>query len=204
MRLLALLVTATLLAAPAAGQPAEPSPAQDAKPANRGQVAAAPDGSATPDATPADLPVSLDKIKGALQQTPLLSLRTIDERPTFTVQIRERMKIDELLASLDFKTGPTPAGGVYMAEQQRVMFPSVDNPLVQPLAAFNQGELLTILVENVMGRYLGGRAINAVSKAERARAEAAAREEVRTAIADYCTAQPNGGAGLAICSSGER
>jgi hypothetical protein len=102
---------------------------------------------------------------------------------------------------LNFKTGPTPAGGIYMAEQQRVMFPSVDNPLVQPFAAFNQGELLTILVENLVGKYLAGRAVDSISRAERARAEAAAKEEVRTAVEEYCNAQANAGAGLAICSS---
>jgi hypothetical protein len=182
MPLLALLFTATLFAAPAVGQPPDPSPPQDAAPLN--------------------LPVSVDKIKEALQQPPtVLSLRTIDERPTFRVQIRERMKIEELLASLKFKPEPVPAGGIYMAEQQRVMFPSVDNPLVQPFAAFNQGELLTILIENLMGKYLAGRAINSISKAERARAEAAAREEVHTAVAEYCNAQQNAGAGLAICAS---
>ena len=92
-------------------------------------------------------------------------------------------------------------GGLYAYEQQRQLFPSVDNPLVQPYAAFNQGELLTILIENLVGKYLGGKALNAISKAERARAEAAAREEVRTAVAEYCNAQPNAGAGLAICAS---
>ncbi len=182
MRLIALLFTAVLAAAPAAAQQAEPSPPKDA--------------------APLDLPVSLDKIKEALEQPPTsLSLRTIDERPTFRVQIRERQKLDELLASLDFKSGPVPAGGIYMQEQQRVMFPSVDNPLVQPLAAFNQGELLTILVENLVGRYFAGRAINSITAAERARAEAAAREEVHTAIEQYCGAQPSGGAGIAICAS---
>jgi hypothetical protein len=213
MRLIALLFTATLAAAPAAAQQAAASSPQDAATQATGQ---------TPDATAktqdiakerktqtgstddASLPVSLDKIKEALEQKPLLSLRTIDERPTFRVQIRERMKIEELLASLNFKSGPTPAGGVYMQEQQRVMFPAVDNPLVQPYAAFNQGELLTILIENLVGKYFAGRAMNSISRAERARAEAAAREEVRTAVEEYCNAQPNAGAGLAICSSAGR
>ena len=185
MRLIALLFTATLVAAPARAQQPPASPQQD---------------TATTDQE-LNLPVSLDKIKEALQQTPTLSLRTIDERPTFRVQIRERMKIEELIASLNFKAGPIPAGGVYMQEMQRVMFPSVDNPLVQPFAAFNQGELLTILIENLVGKYLGGKALTAISKAERARAEAAAREDVRTAVAEYCNAQPNAGAGMAICAS---
>jgi hypothetical protein len=185
MRLIALLFTATLAAAPARAQQTAASPPQDTPTTDQ----------------ELNLPVSLDKIKEALQQTPTISLRTIDERPTFRIQIRERMKIEELIASLNFKPGPIPAGGVYMQEMQRVMFPSVDNPLVQPFAAFNQGELLTILIENLVGKYLGGKALSAISKAERARAEAAAREEVRTAVAEYCNAQPNAGTGLAICSS---
>src|SRR4051812_25365034 len=190
MRLLSLLFTAILVAAPAHGEQTGASPAQAAPPAQ--------------DAAPLNLPVSVDKIKDALQQKPLLSLSTIDERPTFRVQIRERMKLDELIASLDFKAGPVPAGGIYMAEQQRIMSPPVDNPLVQQYGAFNQGELLTILVENLVGKYLAGRAMNGVSHAERARAEAAAREEVRTAVHDYCDAQPKGGAGISICSSQDR
>jgi hypothetical protein len=185
MRLIALLFMATLVAAPARAQQTSASPPQDT-PTKDQEL---------------NLPVSLDKIKEALQQTPTISLRTIDERPTFRIQIRERMKIEELIASLNFKAGPIPAGGVYMQEMQRVMFPPVDNPLVQPLAAFNQGELFTILIENLVGKYLGGKALSAISKAERAHAEAAAREEVRTAVAEYCNAQPNAGTGLAICSS---
>jgi hypothetical protein len=81
------------------------------------------------------------------------------------------------------------------------MWPSVDNPLRQPYAAFSQGELLTILIENLVGKYLGGKAVNAVSSAERAHAESAAREEVKQAIRDYCAAQPNNGAGIQICST---
>jgi len=117
------------------------------------------------------------------------------------VQIRERMKIEELIASLNFKAGPIPAGGVYMQEMQRIWFNPVDNPLVQPYAAFNQGELLTILIENLVGKYLAGKATDAISKAERARAEAQAKDEVRSAVAEYCNAQPNAGIGLQICSS---
>jgi len=195
MRLWALLFTATLVAAPALGQQIGTSPAQDTP---AGIPTQKPSAKATDDQQ--DLPVSLDKIKDALQQHPLLSLRTIDERPTFRVQIQERMKIEELLASMKFKPEPAPAGGIYMAEQQRVMFPSVDNPLVQPLAAFNQGELVTILVENLVGKYFAGKAANSISNAERAHAEAAAREEVHAAVAEYCSAQPNAGSGLAICS----
>jgi hypothetical protein len=81
------------------------------------------------------------------------------------------------------------------------MFPWVDNPERQQFGAFNQSELLTILIENLVGKYLGGKAINAISKAERASAEAAAKEEVRSAVAQYCSAQPGSGAGMPICDT---
>ncbi len=128
-----------------------------------------------------------------------MSLSTLDERPIFRVQIQERQRIEELLATLNFKAGPVPAGGVYMAEQNRIMFPSVDNPLRQQFGAFNQSELLTILIENLAGKYLAGKATSAISKSERANAEAAAKDEVRAAVAQYCGAQPNGGAGIQLC-----
>jgi hypothetical protein len=189
MRLWALLFMATLAASPVAAQQTPVSP-----PAATGQD----EPSQNPQSA---LPVSLDKIKEALQTTPTLSLSTLDERPVFRVQIQERQKIEELLGTLNFKTGPVPAGGVYMAEQNRIMFPSVDNPLRQPYSAFNQPELLTILIENLTGRYLAGKAANAISKAERANAEAAAKEEVRAAVAQYCGAQPKAGAGIQICET---
>jgi hypothetical protein len=81
------------------------------------------------------------------------------------------------------------------------MWPSVDNPLVQPYAAFGQGELLTVAAESLVGQCLARKALGAIGSAVRAHAESAAREEVRHAIRDYCAAQPNGGAGMAICSS---
>jgi hypothetical protein len=189
MRLSSLLFTAILIAAPAGAQgTAASSPADTQQPAVSDQL------------EPLNLPVSLDKIKEALEQKPVLSLRTADERPTFRVQIFERQRIEQLLATLNFKAGPTPAGGVYWDEVQRQMFPAVDNPMRQPYSAFGQGELLTILIENLVGKYLGGKALNAVSKAERAHAESAAKEEVRQAVQSYCAAQPNGGADIQICS----
>jgi len=148
-----------------------------------------------------DLPVSLDRIKQGLEQNPTLTLKTRELEPTFRLQILERRRLDELIASLDFKTTQAPAGGLYWQEVQRQMWPSVDNPLMQPYAAFGPGELLTILVENLVGRYFAGKAVNAITSAERARAEAAARDEVQQAIREYCAAQPHGGAAIQICST---
>jgi len=191
MRLCALLFTAILTASPAWAQQPSSSPGPESS--SSGQ-----DGRL-------NLPVSLDKIRSKLEQPPpVLSLRALDERPIFRVQILERRKIEELLASLNFKSGPVPAGGLYMAEQQRVMFNPVDHPLMQPYAAFSQSELVTILVENLVGKLLAGSAVNTISKLDRARAEANAREEVRAAVGQYCNAQPNAGAGIQICSSVDR
>jgi hypothetical protein len=195
MRLPALLFTAILLASPAAAQPPASS--------SRLEKPETEDSQNPPAATPDEptLPVSVAKIREALETTPLLSLRTIDERPVFRIQIQERQRLEELLATLNFKAGPVPAGGVYMAEQNRIMFPPVDNPLRQTLGAFNQSELLTILIENLVGKYLGGKAMNGISKGERTKAEAAAKDEVRAAVAQYCSAQPNNGASIQICDT---
>jgi hypothetical protein len=200
MRLPALLFTAILMASPSLAQQAPASATQESTSPGHAKK----DTKNDKDANDRELklPVSLDKIREGLQQTPTLSLRTLDERPTFRVQILERMKIEELLSTLNFKTGPTPAGGIYMAEQQRLMFNPVDRPLMQPYAGFGQSQLLTILFENLLGRYLADKVGSGISKAERARAEANAREEVRAAVAQYCNAQPNLGVGIQICDTG--
>jgi hypothetical protein len=199
MRLPCLLFTAILVASPSLAQQPPPSAIQEATPAGQDTKGTKPDKD-TKDAE-LKLPVSLDKIREGLQQTPAISLRALDERPTFRIQILERQKIEQLLSTLNFKTGPTPAGGLYMYEQQRQMFNPVDRPLMQPYAAFGQAELLTILFENLVGRYLGGKVGTAISITERAHAEANARAEVRAAVAQYCNAQPNLGAGIQICDT---
>ena len=207
MRLITLLFTAAVIVSPVWAQERPSSSAADLPyvPQDKRTTAEKPATSETQNQESLNLPVSIDKIKEALQQpAPILSLRTIDERPTFRMQILERQKIEELLATLNFKTGPAPGGGLYGYEQQRQMFPAVDNPLRQPYAAFSQGELLTILIENLVGKYLAGKAVNAITNAERARAEAAAKEEVREAVSNYCAAQPRAGAGIQICEASVR
>ena len=126
MRLPALLFTAILVATPAPAQQVQPSANQDASSVGQDKQDTKNDKDAKD--RELNLPVSLDKIREGLQQTPALSLRTLDERPIFRIQILERQKIEELLATLNFKAGPVPAGGIYMQEQQRQMFNPVDRP----------------------------------------------------------------------------
>src|SRR5262245_35252867 len=94
-----------------------------------------------------NLPVSVDKIRGALAQpTPAEPLKGLnDPPPTFKVEITEQQKFDELVSKLKFdKGGPPVAGGIDAYEQYQRIFPRVDNPLAQPYGAFSQGELLTL------------------------------------------------------------
>jgi hypothetical protein len=200
MRLIPLVFIAIVAAAPAAAQDAQ-------LPAKPDQSSSSSSESAPPPAQEqANLPVSLDRIREKLQQPPAQVLRGLNEVPTFKVEILERQKfsLEDLIKSLDFKSGPVPAGGLYGFEQQRQVWNPTTSPLQQPYAAFSQPELLTILVENLVGKYLAGKAINAVTAAERNRAETAAREDAHRAIAEYCAGQPNAGAGIRICETPDR
>jgi hypothetical protein len=150
--------------------------------------------SSNADTPSAALPVSLDHIRAGLKRQATDSiLKRIEIPPDFRIQILEQQRIDDMLSKLDFKhlNAPAPAGGLYGYDQQQRLFNSVDNPLVQPYAAFSGGELITVAIENLIARYLGGRLMNAVSEGDRARAERAARQEVDKAIADYCAARPD-------------
>ena len=211
MRLTALLLTGILTAAPVGAQNGQPSSSANALPASPAPAtrggAESESGRSTPvpaetAAATLDLPVSLDKIREALEKPvsrPLM--KSFDDQPTFRVEIRERLRIEELLATLDFKAGPTPAAGIYGFEQQQRLYPPSMNPLAQPYAAFNQGQLITILIENLVGKYLAGHAASAISKAVRESAEASARREVDEAIAEYCATRPDRGAGIPLCAA---
>ncbi len=109
----------------------------------------------------------------------------LQPRPNFRVEIRERQRFEELLARLDFRSGPVPPGGLYGFEQRaRLSSPWGSQPIA------------------IVDLFAIGRVVaNGVSNARRAHAEAAAREQVASAIAEYCAAQPNRGAGIQICTS---
>lgn len=200
MRVSALLFAAVVMTTNVAAQngatatPAAPEPAPPSS--------AAPAQKATPTSsdTDADLPVSLDRIRKALERPPLFPVQVSGSLPTFRVDVQERNRLQDILSTLDFSSGPRVAGGLYASEMQRVMFPSVSNPLRQPYAAFSQPELLTIIIENLAGRYLANKLSGAFTADDRAAAEAAARDELRRVIAEYCAGQPNQGAGIKICT----
>jgi hypothetical protein len=153
--------------------------------------AAAPGGQpASQDAPALDLPVSLEHIRASLARAPEEPLlRGLDRKPDFQVTVEQRLKLEELLWSLEYKTGPAPPGGLYGYEQQRLLWNKTDHPLLQPYAAFNSGQLVTLAVEGIVEKYAAGPALNALTGAERKRVERAARAEVTRAIAEFCAAQ---------------
>src|SRR5262245_30935951 len=138
------------------------------------------------------LPVSLDKIRGALSQPapaePLKGLN--DPPPTFKVEITEQQRFDDLVSKLKFdKGGPPVPGGIDAYEQYQRAFPRIDNPLAQPYAAFSTGELLTLSIEALVQKYLAQKMAHVVGNALRAQAEREAREEVARSLAQFWASQ---------------
>ena len=125
---------------------------------------------------PPVLPVSIERIRAALERPDLLTLRHIT--PDFVVDVRERERFDKLVPPMDFSSGPVPPGGLYAYEQLQ----RAGVPITQPLVLI---DLMAIAQE--------------IRRAHAPHEAASAREEVRQAIADYCAAQPGGGVGIAIC-----
>ncbi len=132
---------------------------------------------ALPDTSPPELPVSIARIRAALERPDLLTLPQIT--PDFVVSVQERERFDKLVPPLDFRSGPVPPGGLYAYEQlQRSGLSTVQPLVVVDLIAIARG----------------------IARAYSAQSAAAARENVRRVIADYCAAQPSAGAGIAICA----
>ena len=137
------------------------------------------------DTPPLQLPVSLDRIRAALERSPVQRLKITDRKPDFRVEIQERQRIDSIMSTLDFKSGPVAPGGLYGFEQRARLSRSPWSG--QPIGI----DLLPI------ARSIAG----AIDRASRAAAIAAAHKEVNVAIAEWCDAQPDHGAGIYICKS---
>jgi hypothetical protein len=142
----------------------------------------------TAERPPLNLPVSIERIRGALLRPapaePLKGLDASNASTTFHVDVTERQKIEELMATIKFdKPGPQVAGGSAYYEQFQRLVPPINNPLVQPYAAFSSGELATLAVEALIEKYVAQKMASVVGPALRAQAEREAREEVARALA---------------------
>ena len=139
------------------------------------------------------VPVSLDRIREALAEAPPAEpLKGLNEQPTFRLQIQERQKINQLMDSIKFDGGggPEVAGGRANYDMQRLLFPPVDNPLVQPYAAFNTGQILTLAAEALVVKLVAEKMSRIFGGMLRAQAEREAREEVARSLAAFKLAYP--------------
>ena len=144
---------------------------------------AAAQGSAQNNVQPLDLPVSLERIREGLASEKPSILDALDRQPNFRVEVEEkRPSFAEMFPPGSFDGGPVPPGGLYAYEQQRMLFPNS----TPALFSFNVLPVFRQLV-------------NAIGEARRARAAAAAREEVERAMAEFCDAQANRGEGVVGC-----
>src|SRR5579871_4634340 len=178
MRFLLTLLAAFAFTAPAvAQQPASPAPGTAVSPAQTQESS--------------DSPVSLDRIREGLKRADNHQLlRNLQLEPTFKVSIEEQDRINQLMSKLEIpKPGPRPGGGWYGYEQQRQLFNPTDRPLQQPYAAFSGGQLVTVALENLIGKYGGQKIVDAVQSAGRSRAQTAAQQEVERSIAEYCNSR---------------
>jgi hypothetical protein len=204
MRLSALVLTALIASVPQAASAGQSSPHVTALSQKRdaGPDRANPEPAAlTTNEAVTELPVSIERIRaGLIRPTPTL-LRSLEIKPDFIVYIQEREHIQAILNTLDFKLKGivTPPGGLYAYQQQQVVGNKISNPLGQPYAAFSGGELITLALQGLAQRYLGGKISSALSSAARSYAEHAAEREVARAIAEYCAARPDSGESLQIC-----
>jgi len=139
-----------------------------------------------------EVPVSLVKIRSALAQPPTEGLKGLNEQPTFRLQVQEQQRFEQLMDTIKFEggTGPEVAGGRANYELQQLIFPKVDNPLVQPYGAFNTGEVLTLGAEAIIEKLVIDKVSHVFGNMLRAQAEREAREEVARNLAALQAAQP--------------
>ena len=173
--------------------------AQGAQPSSTASIQA---GTASSDG--AAIPVSLERIRDGLSRATLkpLNLNTASEiQPDYKIAIQQQLPIDRFFRPEDFKAGPVPGGGVYGYEMQRVMAGNPNrNPLAQPYAGFTHGELAQVAGTSILFDLIAKYLTRGIGSSLRSYQEGQAREEVTTAIREYCAAQPRGGDGITICA----
>lgn len=163
-----LAAAALLLPVPAAGQAAATQPAQP-----QPQAAGA---------ASQEIPVSIDRIRDALERPHVLSIPKQDV--TFRVTVYGRPLLSDFAESL--KVGPQPvvSGGFTHNEFLRLTTP----PQAQPYAAFTGWDLLSVAAQSLVSSLaLNGAVagIQALQRSWREREEAKAREEVRREFEAY-------------------
>ena len=139
-----------------------------------------------------NVPVSLDKIRGALAQQTPDTLKGLNEQPTFRLEVKEHQRFEQLMDKIKFEGGggPEVAGGRANWEMQRLLFPPVDNPLFQPYAVFDTGQVLTLAAEALVEKLVIDKMAHVFGDMLRAQAEREAREEVARSLASFQVTLP--------------
>jgi hypothetical protein len=137
-----------------------------------------------------DVPVSVDKIREALAHPTAETLKGLDQ-PTFRLMVLERQRIDQIMEKITFEggVGPDVFGGRSNYEMQQLLFPAVDNPLVQPYGAFTTGQVATLAAEAVAEKLTLGLARRFREELRRD-AEREAHDEVMRALTAFYAAHP--------------
>jgi hypothetical protein len=131
---------------------------------------------AFPADTSRELPVSLTRIRTALDRPAWLRLTLPESNADFHIEIRERpLYSPHLLGPVESlwstTPGPVPPGGLHAFEQRQRLGEHWSQPMLSV-------DLLSI----------GAALRKSIADARRSSAEKAAREEVQRAIAEFCAA----------------
>ena len=168
---LKVLLTAAMLIASPAMAQQQPPAPPEASPSERVQ-------SPAKETSPVDtLPVSIERIRAVLGKPPPM-LRPPELKADFTVHIEARRPLQDIFDVPPWATDPL--GQSRLCPPRQGALPSAQCG-IPPGFSVDPGSLIQSL--------------------KRAYHERAARDEVKRAIADYCAAQPNAGAGIQICAA---
>jgi hypothetical protein len=137
------------------------------------------------------LPLDVNRIRRSLERAPAEWLKGLTDRPTFKVEVREEQRFQELLSTLEFKSGPASPGGLYGDETRRLWTPKGDQPLAQPYGAFSQKELIVVALEALLQRYMFARVVPGLVDAAQARADQEERERVERELSEFLAAHPD-------------
>jgi hypothetical protein len=127
-----------------------------------------------------DTPVSLERIRQALAREPRLVI-AVRREPDFRVKVEGREPFDMFSPTFDLGLPPPYWSPAYQRFHNGA-------PAIMPMS--------TMFNLDVLGLVKG-----LVSGAIRERREYEARKEVKQAMDEYCAAQPDGGAGIAVCAT---
>jgi hypothetical protein len=137
--------------------------------------------------SPADLPVSLNRIQRALSRPAVIRVK--GDRVVFRVEVLGRKPTIEDILGPDYLKGPVPYGGMTHQEFLNMVTPKD----VQGYAAFNNREAFTVAATSFALQWALQKAIHKFETAKQEREREEARKEVQEALADLQKARARAG-----------